>query len=245
MIASLLPFFRSIGLTTLESRICFELMQWEKDLATLIDIHEETYYRIAHACSILKNKNLIWERKKDWVTFYYAYSLEHILKQLHVSYDWLDDVVSMINASTLNDWITPIIQYYEWIHGLKNYYKQLLHSKDTIYWVLWAESVHPQLKEFLDNVFVPQRVGKRIQAKVIIPLTDANQQYAWYDRWSLRETKIIDNTLFSIKAEIDLFDEDCVGIALFNREEMRAFIIRSKSLYTSVKSLFDLVWTLW
>ncbi|MDR0369478.1 MAG: hypothetical protein LBH96_02900 [Candidatus Peribacteria bacterium] len=54
------------------------------------------------------------------------------------------------------------------------------------------------------------------------------------------ELKFVNNPIFQLSNEIDLYGNDKIALIMFNETEMMGLLIKSKMLYTTLNSLFDL-----
>jgi hypothetical protein len=99
-----------------------------------------------------------------------------------------------------------------------------------------------KLKNYLDNEYIPKRVKAKVFAKVIVPYSKDNEEYAKKDKNSLRKTLLVKDKMFNMESEINLYDSGKVFIAMFSKNEMSGLVIESKNLYSSLKTIFDLLW---
>lgn len=103
------------------------------------------------------------------------------------------------------------------------------------------------LKRYLDYVYLPARTKRKIMAKVLMPIdTKEVKDYAAMDKkdvvskWT--ELKFVSDPIFQLSNEINLYGDDRVALMMFSENEMMGLIIKSKLLYTTLVSLFDLTW---
>jgi len=135
----------------------------------------------------------------------------------------------------------PKVMFFEWLNGLKEAYEDLLTSKTDVLSFLWVHFLDPELKKYLDTEFIQKRVKNKVFAKVIAPFSEYNKNYADSDKLQFRKTILIEDNIFNMENEINIYDEDKVLVALFSKSEMSALLIKSKNLYNSLKSIFDLL----
>lgn len=94
---------------------------------------------------------------------------------------------------------------------------------------------------------MPERIGKKLHAKVIMCPTEANKHA--YDAHPEKdnnhpytEVKIIDQTGFSLYNQIDMFDTNKVSLVSYAPESMYAIVMENKFFHDSLANIFDLLW---
>lgn len=85
-------------------------------------------------------------------------------------------------------------------------------------------------------------VKYNIPAQTISPDTALNKWYQELDKYSLRETRLISQSVFDVPCEINIYSQDKISIAMFADGEMSWLIIKSKWFSKSMKSIFDIIW---
>jgi hypothetical protein len=103
------------------------------------------------------------------------------------------------------------------------------------------ESISPKLHEYLEKQFLPQRIKLGIKAKVISHAGEKNKIYKSMDKKTLRETRMVKDSVFVLHHEIDIYGENKVAIVMFNHEEMSALIIHSKKFHDTLLSIFNFI----
>lgn len=188
---------------------------------------------------------------KDWIKQYIAVTPQELItrkkeacEKLHHILQSVDDHIALhtddIQHEPLHTHQKNIITYYEGVSWLKEYYNhQIIEGKESLSFFS-PTRVHPILLEFLQNEHVPKRIIHNVSVKVITDGEQSNQKdrYTDNDNVSHRETKVIHNPIFKIGAWINLFWNHTVWIAMYSHFDMSAMIIKSKKLYTSLRSLF-------
>ena len=99
----------------------------------------------------------------------------------------------------------PGVKFFEGVEGLKEIYRDTLREQKPIYAILSPAAIEPSLKEWLDNVYVKERVAKKIEAQVIASSSSETECYHRHDTESLRETIVVPQSKFPIDMEIDLY----------------------------------------
>lgn len=121
-------------------------------------------------------------------------------------------------------------------------YDDLLTSKTDINSFLGTDSTQKELLDYLYNEFLPHRKENGIYANVLLPASRENQKYVGIDKRWYKTSKTIKHPLFNIEWEINIYGPNKVSIALFDKKELSWLIIQSEKLYTSMKSIFSVLW---
>lgn len=137
----------------------------------------------------------------------------------------------------------PRIQYFEGSWWIERMYEDMLTSTTDILAFVWLDQMDPELSEKLFKNHVRKRVELGILAKVIVPSSEKNSAYKAQDEEQLRQTLIIDNPLFTVGNEIDMYWPNKVSIAMYSWDEMSWTIIHSKKLYDTLSGIFNLLWS--
>jgi hypothetical protein len=74
-----------------------------------------------------------------------------------------------------------------------------------------------------------------------VPYSKDNVEYAKKDKGSFRKTLLIKDKIFNMESEINLYNNGKIFIAMFSKNEMSGLVIESKNLYSSLKTIFDLL----
>lgn len=135
----------------------------------------------------------------------------------------------------------PKIQYYDGFWWISELYEDMLTSTVDICAFVWLETMDPALSDHLFKTHVVQRAKKWIMAKVITSQAPINKNYQENDAKELRETVIIDDPIFQLANEIDMYGPNKVALCMYGWDEMSGVIIHSKKLYDSLMSIFGLL----
>ena len=195
--------------------------------------------------SIIKELIKKWymtELKRNGMNYFSATNPDILAANLEKKYQAFQQKLPELMALADKFGNKPKVQFFEWVDGIKHMYEDLLTSKAEIQSFLWTDCTDKDLLAYLYNDFLPRRVKHKIYAEVILPNSKENQKYAWLDKKHHKESRIIKHSLFKIDGEIDLYGPDKVWIVLFDKEEMSGLIIHSKKLYTTMKSIFAVLW---
>ncbi len=191
----------------------------------------------------LKTKQIAQSIDKGGVTHFQVVDPNTLLKKIEDKYTLLKEQLPALVALTDQYNNKPRIQYFEGEAGVKAMYEDLLTSTDTIYAFLGAQAMTPNLQKYLFEDFLPRRVASKVYAQVLLNPSDDNKKYASRDKNMLKESRIIDNNVFHIEWEINIYGPNKIAIALFSGDEMSAFIIHSPKLFRSFLSIFLTIWS--
>ena len=208
---------------------------------------EENRVTVYSTLQNLIKRDLILTVTKNKVVHYSAISPKNLLKKSQEKVDQLSDAMSELLALTMvfND--KPSVQFYEGVEGLKMLYDDTLeYPSSTIKAFLWYAKLDKNLERYLTYTYLPKRMKKKIVAQVLIPQDVENSSYAPMDKKDISskwtQIKIISDPIFQVSNEINLYGNDKIALMMFHETEMMWLLIKSKMLYTTLASLFDLTW---
>ena len=95
-----------------------------------------------------------------------------------------------------------------------------------------------ELHQRFENEFIPERIEKKIFAKVLVSQTEENEHYQEKDISSYRETRFLNHPI-DFGCEVCLYASNTLLIALYNEKEMFAVIIESATVYGTLQVLFE------
>ncbi|MBP9718409.1 hypothetical protein KBD59_03890 [Candidatus Gracilibacteria bacterium] len=140
----------------------------------------------------------------------------------------------------------PKITFYEGLSGIKQIAEILLEEPCSVresFMGLEEETVHPEMKKYLEEDFLPRRIELGILYRGIVagyvPMT---KKYPQTEKGHLRELKYVDPKKFPIKIHVDIFPRNKVAIYSYHRDDMIGVIIEHEHFFTTMKSVFRLAW---
>lgn len=190
-----------------------------------------------------KSRGIAYSVERAEVSHFSVIEPQKLLAELEQKYLQFKEALPQLDALVHSNAAKPHIRYFEGVQWLKTMYEDLLTSETDICSFLGTHASDKKLLERLYKEFLPKRIKKKISAKVILPYTQEDKNYVAIDKKSLKISKVVKAENFDLPNEINLYGPDKIAIALFNEKEMLGIIIQSPSLYTSLKSIFDLVWS--
>ncbi len=135
----------------------------------------------------------------------------------------------------------PKVSFFEGHDGIKEVYKDTLNYTDQelLAWVAEEAVEHFDI-DFLNNVYLPKRIEKKIWVRAIAPNVAAMRDYHEIDEKSLRKTRLTAPDAFGLDVEINLYGKN--RIALMSFEESFGMIIESKKIFNTLKNIFEMNW---
>lgn len=183
----------------------------------------EAYYRPVHPQKLL---DLINQKKRDVAL------LEDEMKQ----------TINTLSGTFNLAFHKPGVRFFEGVEGLKSLYEETLREPKPIYALLSPGDADPTLRDWLNDVYVKQRVAKGIHASVIASSSTITDDYRKYDKDALRDVLVIPDTKFPVDIEINIFGNNRVAFISYRPNEMVGVLMDSPAVYVSMKTFFDLAW---
>lgn len=134
------------------------------------------------------------------------------------------------------------VEHFHGVEGIKKIYKKTLEANQTILALTAVtEDIEPSLRTWLEEIYVKERKGKKIFAKVISPKTDRAEEYIKKDKKNYRKTLLIPPDKFPISTEINIFGDN-VAILSYSSPELLGVLIKSKEIAATMRVFFELAW---
>jgi len=192
----------------------------------------------------LTEKGLMSSIIKKKRSFYYAEdpilieeTFEQKKQDLHKI---LPDLLAMANFIDKK----PRIRFFEGVGGVEEIYKEMLTYKGQEILAWMCDSPMLELSgvfwDFFANYYIPQRKKRKIWVRSINSNEKGIETYQSRGSQELRQTKLVDDKKFPIKASINLYGGRNISIVSF-REKM-GMIIESEKIYITLKSVFEMNW---
>jgi hypothetical protein len=134
------------------------------------------------------------------------------------------------------------VEVFEWIEWVKRLYLKVLDSSTDLRSWTGTDHMDPELREWLYDVYVPQRVEKWLRSSIISTDTQLNKKLSDTDKLPSTRVRVLDDPLFSLHCEQILFDENKILIAATPVGSISWMLIESKLLYDTYSSMFDWTW---
>jgi sugar-specific transcriptional regulator TrmB len=233
-----------LGLNEKEAKVYLALLELGEgniqQIAKESGIKRTTVYDIIDS---LKAKNLLSQIAKNKKIIYFAEDPrkfeENIEEKKQTLKTVLPELLSIANRLEKK----PKIKYFEGASGIAEIYEDTLRYSDYELLVWGSEkSKYGFGEDFLLGHYVPRRLKKKIWVRAIAPDSEMMRTYKELDEKSLRKVKLIKEPNLPIEIEINLYANN--KIAMMSFEEKFGLIIESQKIYTTLKSIFEMNWTM-
>lgn len=232
---------KKLGFEEKETKVYLGLLELGEggvgEIAQKSGVKRTTVY---HILEDLKEKGLVSMNKKGKKTFYMAEdprSIEQDLKEKQVYFQAiLPEILSVANLMEKK----PIVRYYEKLEGIKEMYRDELKYPDSEILSWWSESYEIFGDDFFYNHYMPERLEKKIWVRAIASDSEYIKEVQKEDLKNLRKIRIMPNTKQNAELEISLYGKSKISIKSF--QEKFGLIIESKSLYNTMKMMFEFAW---
>ncbi len=241
---SLLLTLQQYGLSEKEAKVYLTALQLgSAPGSTIARNAKENRATVYTILKELQKKGIVNEIKKDNVTFFSVIAPDLLLRELEDKYNSFKEKIPEFLALAETFGNKPKVQFFEGIEGVKKMYEDLLSSQTEICSFLGIEHSNKELLQYLNREFLIRRIKNDISARVILSDTEKNQKYAGIDEKAKKHSIIIEKPDFTIDGEINIYGPNKISIALMHDTEMSGIIISSEKLYSTLKNIFDLVWS--
>jgi HTH-type transcriptional regulator, sugar sensing transcriptional regulator len=232
---------KNLGLNEKEAMVYLALLELGQsqifEISRKSAIKRTTVYTILEK---LKEKGLISSVMKGKRILYSAADPRKLQQEARDRVETIERLMPELLSITNLIEKKPKVRFYEGIEGIEEVYKDALNytNQEMVAWVS-QYAWHALTKEF-EDYYIPRRVKNKVWVRAIAPDTPETRLYKERDQVQLRKTKLVDNHLFPIDVEIDLYGKDKISIMAF--EEKIGLIIESRKIYNTLKSIFEMNW---
>ncbi len=235
---------KSIGLSENEAVAYLALLELGEasvgEIAKKAELKRPTTYLIMES---LKEKALISMVKRKKKTLFLAEDPRKINEILEERKRKIDKIMPQLLSITNSLEVKPKIQYFEGEEGIKNVYRDTLRYPNQEMLAFFSDSYARGFEEdFFENYYFQKRVEKKIWVRAILPNQKMTRSLMVRDREHLRKTKLVSSELYRIEVEVNIYGKNRIGIISF--EEKFALIVESQKISQSLKSIFELLWSL-
>jgi len=247
-------FLKSFWLNEHEIKIYLHLLSYWETIASLIskklNINRTSIYTYLES---LKEKWMVVDYIKNWVTYFKAMEAEDIillceqrereLKNLKKNADLLKNEFlrlrekQVIPAFEL-EWK---IKYYEWIEAVSMLIDETLDEKCSEQLCFWLNEYHTKIHVDDWSYYTDKRVQKNIKVRSIQPNTSVAKAYKSRDKDELRETRLVPKDDFPSDCEINVM-WDMIALFTTKWNVPSGMKMKNKFMARSLKSLFELAW---
>lgn len=238
-----------IGFSAQEAEIYLAALHWGTKPASVIaqktGLNRVTAYQTLEK---MVKKGIVSRTARASIKYYTAEKPEKIIDILKRDKAQTDNKIEMLSkylpdfAKIINPHFTdPNFKLYTGIEGMKALYEDTLKGEGPIYAFESFEDLQPDIKEYLQQIYLPKRIRKKIPAQVIMPDNADNKDFRSRDCKSLRECRFIPAEEYTCELEINMYDGK-VAFFSFRKEELFGAMLESEAIYRTLVSIFKLMW---
>ncbi|MDR2540218.1 MAG: hypothetical protein LBD11_00085 [Candidatus Peribacteria bacterium] len=194
----------------------------------------------------LQKKGVINEIDKNKIASYSAVPPETIVKKLETQVADFKELLPAFSAFTEKFGIAPKVQFFEGSEGLLEIYNDTISSQVEICVLIGTASYPKYANEYLNSVFLPQKLKNQIFSRVI--LSDSEQNRTSFKKLAPkfkklnRNWKIVNGLTFPENIMINMYGPNKVLIAVLTEKESFGLIISSYYLYETLLGVFNFLW---
>jgi len=197
--------------------------------------------------SILKDltkKGIANEIVKNKKKYYSVISPQKLVKQQEDKYKKLKESLPELLAVQSEYAHKPKIYFYEGFDGVKEVYKDTLqYQNHEILTFRGMEQADKRIEEYILTEYQDKRIKQKIDTRIIYSKEDLKfkeTQYK-YTKENRRQILVLDDPIFSIASEINIYWESKIALIMTSKEEMSGIIIESKKMNESLRNIFNLL----
>lgn len=231
-----------LGLNEKEAKVYLAALELGEaniqQIARKSGVRRTTLYDVLES---LRGKGLVGNLTKNNKTVYYSQTPQKLENEIQGKREVLKEVMSELMSLANRIERKPKIRFYEGMDGIKEVYLDTLQyaGQELLAWVS-PKALGAFDKQFLNKIYLPKRLQKKIRVRAIAPDAPEMQKYKELDQESLRQTKLISGARFPIEVEINLYGGNKIAIMAF--EEKISLIIESRKIFNTLKSIFEMNW---
>lgn len=239
---------QELGLSHLEITLYLEILSKEESLvsslAKKLSIKRD---KTRYLCNKLVEKGMIVVLRRGKTFFYLANSPEKIILNLEQEKILLtkkqEKVQGVLNdlKNIMDPNIFLPIRSFHGLEGIIETYEDTLKDDNEILAFENIEKLSPELRLYLSEEYVPQRVKKRIFAKAIVPNNSRHNADSKLDKEHYRETRFLPEYLKFIELEINIYGKK-VAIFSYQPQEMFSVILESPAFSNTLNTIFQFCW---
>lgn len=237
----LLKELQNAGLTEKEAKVYLAALELGETtinrIAKKSGVKRSTVYLLIDA---LKEKGLMSAAKKNKKSLFFAEDPRILERQIEDKKSAiLKALPELLSITNLLD-KKPDIRYFEGREGIKEVYMDNLRYPEQEICAWFSESFLEFDEKFFYDKYIPERIKKKIFARVILPENKITRGIKEDDEKYLRKTKLVPQEKFNLKIEISLYGTNKIGIMSY--DDGIGLIIQSQKIYEALKYIFEFMW---
>lgn len=233
---------KEIGLNEKEAKVYLASLKLGpstiSNVARQAKIKRTTVYEVMKG---LQEQQIVSVTAKGKRKLYVATEPENLIKILQKKEELLGSILPQLSAMSQTGKKRPTIQIFEGIDGIKTIYKDTLHEKQTIRAFVDYKGGAKELLKWADEKYIPQRIKKNIEARVIAPDSEESRIKRVTDLASNRETRLIPQEKYPFSIEINIYGNKTAFIS-FKENELFGIIVESPEIAKTMKMIFKFFW---
>jgi sugar-specific transcriptional regulator TrmB len=172
-----------------------------------------------------------------------ARRLEDLLEKKRNKVDRLNDRVLSVLPEIKNlekhELTAPKMRVYEGYAGVIRAYEDTVMEQNTIRSFENIEMMAPQIKTYMEEVFVPKRMEMGNFAYVLAPENQMNKAARKLDKKLLREARFAP---MQFETGLNIYGEKKISFFSYDPDDMFGVILESKAFATTLREIFDFCW---
>jgi len=229
---------KELGLTSTEIKVYIGLLRLGPSLASKIgekaDVERAVTY---HVLAKLIKKGVVGYVIKENRKYFSATDPEKLLDLLKEKEESIKDIIPQLKALKEPQMEEPIVEVYKGKEGLKTALNDVLdEGKD--YFIIGYTAAATRLVKHWFAHWHRRRIKLKIKRNILFPDYMKNEDVT---RYSLTRGKFLPKG-YATSASTIIYGKDKVLVFLPTKEDFTGIIIKSKEVWESYKSTFDVLW---
>lgn len=136
----------------------------------------------------------------------------------------------------------PKVKYYQGIAWVIEIFEDVLHEESSIYWVVRVdEHIDPEVKEYIDNIYIPKRKKVKLPTYAIFNNNSETQKYMENDQEVNRHTLLLPENDFPFPGSFYIYWSK-IAFFSFTYNNLHWVVIENKNILDTQISLFKIAW---
>lgn len=233
------------GFSSKEAQVYIASLQlWSAPISSLARNMWENRVTIYATMKNLVGKWLATSTVRNKTTYYTVISPQQLHQKIAERVEQFNTITPEIMALA-NKANSPMkTEFFEWLEWLKIAYKKIITDGVTetpdepFLSMMGAVQIDPRFLNWLQKEFIPRRLSFPKKTRSIV--TNNKDAYTNYSA-KHHNSITVDSMIFPFANEIVIYGHDKIAIVMYNTQEMTAMIIQSKTLFTTLKAMFEFV----
>lgn len=170
--------------------------------------------------------------------------LENKQADLEQTRELLDRAVQDFKTQLITQQHKPIVQYLHGTEGMKEAYLQSIDSSDSLQYEIMHRRWDKQFKKWLDSVFIPERLQRRIFKRIIVANNEQGKELISRNKYEMRETVEINTDKFPMGSHILVNKDKVIFVSDPDGSSgtSDSVVIQQKTIAKAVVALIEGIW---